>query len=236
VVALVGPNGSGKSTLLRALAGALPYEGTIADKGRLRSAANAVDPRELSWLPQRLDHPAGMTVEEVVELGRTSWLQASWQGRLFGRISTDDKRAIDAALHSSRLLGHRQAALETLSGGQRQRAFLAMVLAQQSGVLLLDEPTSSLDPSYATSTVELLIERIRDKSGLLVMAIHDLPLALQCADQLVVLSAGTVLSSDAPTSESTHLALKRAFGDQALTTLHAGLQALASSRADLAGV
>lgn len=212
VVALVGPNGSGKSTLLRALAGALTAQGEIFDGAEARTVGRAADPQRLAWLPQQPGWDAEATVNELVELGRTPWLGRTAAGRFFGQPSAEDRAAVDAALARAQLTDRRAARMDTLSGGQRQRAFVAMILAQGSAVLLLDEPTTSLDLPQAARMLGLLREQARQQGGLVVLAIHDLNLALRYADRVAVLGEGRLVDICVPGSEGLAAALAAVFG------------------------
>ena len=212
LVALVGPNGSGKSTLLRALAGAVPADGEVHDHDRIRPAGRPADPRWLAWLPQQPGWDAQGTVAELVELGRTPWLGRTAAGRFFGQPSAADGAAVDRALERAALSERRDSRLNTLSGGQRQRVFLAMILAQGSPVLLLDEPTASLDLPQAARTLALLRDEARAHGGLVVLATHDLVLALRYADQVAVLGDGNLINICRPGSEHLRPALEAAFG------------------------
>lgn len=171
LVAVVGPNGAGKSTLLRALAGLLP--------GSARP-----DPRRVAWLPQGARCAWGMTVAEVVALGRIPHGDA-------------DATAIGGALAACGLERLRDVRIDRLSGGQQRRAMLARVLAGVPAVLLLDEPTADLDPAAAHEAMALL--RARAGAGACVVAVlHDLSLALHHATRMVVMRDGRIVADAAP--------------------------------------
>jgi iron complex transport system ATP-binding protein len=179
--AIVGPNGSGKSTLLRALAGlATPQAGEIRLQGKPLSAWTRRErARRLAWLAQSVA-ASDLTAAEVVGLGR--FAHGGW---LAHRKSADD-----AAMHRAMLAtgslpwGPRR--VSTLSGGERQRVYLARVLAVEAPVLLLDEPTTHLDPPYQEDIVRLLRKEAHEGGVCVLCAIHDLSLALT-ADRLIVL-------------------------------------------------
>lgn len=212
ITALVGPNGCGKSTLLRALAGAVRCRGRFEDGGRTRQAGAAPDARQVAWLPQHVHHEPRDTVRELVELGRTPWLLDTPAGRYFGQSSPNDERAVDAALVQMQLDGQGARPLGELSGGQRQRAYVAMILAQGAPVLLLDEPTTSLDLPQAARTLELLRDQVRARRGAAAVAIHDLQLALRMADRVAVLSEGRLLGTHRSDDPALRADLRRAFG------------------------
>jgi cobalamin transport system ATP-binding protein len=188
-VTVIGPNGAGKTTFLRALAGLAEAQGTVEIGGR---AVSALSRRALAklvaFVPQLPFAPGGMTVAEYVLLGRTPHIG------YFGTERRADLEAAQRALTTLDLgeLGERR--LGTLSGGERQRAVLARALAQEAPVLLLDEPTSSLDAGRQQEALEL-IDALRLDAGLTVVAtMHDLTLAGQYATRLVLLSGGRIVA------------------------------------------
>jgi iron complex transport system ATP-binding protein len=190
--AVLGPNGAGKSTLLRALAGLLPYQGTVtldpapAGRGRRELA------RVLAYVAQQPTLPPDLSVRAYVLLGRTPYL-----GYL-GNPGRADRAVADAALDRLELTGFAGRRLGTLSGGERQRVALARALAQQPRVLLLDEPTSALDLGHQQQVLEL-IDRLRRDDGLTVVStLHDLTAAAQYAERLVLLDRGRVAAAGAP--------------------------------------
>ncbi|HXG77091.1 MAG TPA: ABC transporter ATP-binding protein [Gaiellaceae bacterium] len=192
-VALIGPNGAGKTTLLRAIARLVPFAGTILLAGRpsheLRRSELA---RLLALVPQEPETPPWMTVGEYVLLGRTPHL-----GRL-AREGAADRAAAAEALERLDLAEHAGRRLGTLSGGEKQRAVVARALAQEARIVLLDEPTASLDVGHQQQALDLL-DALRAQSGLtLVAAMHDLTLAAQYADRLLVLDGGRLVAEGAP--------------------------------------
>lgn len=181
--AVVGPNGCGKSTLLRALAGLLrARSGTISLHGRdLHSWPRRERARRLAWLAQS-SSSTDLTGSEVVSLGR--FAHGGWLG---ARQQADDA-AIRRAMIATGSLAWMQRRLSSLSGGERQRVYLARALAVEAKVLLLDEPTTHLDPPHQEDVVRLLREQSRVNGVCVVSAIHDLSLAL-AADRLIVIGA-----------------------------------------------
>ena len=186
-VAVVGPNGSGKSTLLRRVAGLLGGDGNVSVNGR---DPNSVSRREAARLvalvPQNPVIPDGISVLEYVGFGRTPYV-GSWS---FG--VPEEAPAVRRVLRELDLaeLAHR--ALSTLSGGELQRAVLGRALAQEAAVLLLDEPTTALDLGHAQDVMELVDGRCRRDGIAVLSAIHDLTLAAQFCDRLMLLAAGAV--------------------------------------------
>ncbi|HET6547883.1 MAG TPA: ABC transporter ATP-binding protein [Solirubrobacter sp.] len=188
--AVVGANGCGKSTLLRALARLLkPRGGTVLLEGRaLAELPTRAVARRLGLLPQSPVAPEGLTVEDLVARGRHPH-----QG-LFRRWSADDEAAVEEALAATGTTDLRDRPLDELSGGQRQRAWIALALAQQTELLLLDEPTTFLDIAHQVEVLELL-----DGLGrTVVMVLHDLNQACRYADQLVALREGRLYAAGAP--------------------------------------
>lgn len=200
-VGLIGPNGSGKSTLIKAAIGLVPHEGS-AGIDAFESRAGL----DLAWMPQRPHLPDEMSVANYVLLGRTPHI-----GYL-GSESVHDLEAAALALERAGLAELADRRLDTLSGGEAQRAVLARALAQEAPVLLLDEPTSSLDIGHGLDVLEM-IDRLRVADGLTVVtAIHDLTLAGQFADRLVLLSEGLVTCEGTPSDVLTEERLRASYG------------------------
>jgi len=189
-VTLLGPNGAGKSTLLRAVAGLVRAEGTIRVGGTpLRQLDRKALARRIAVVPQLPRLPGALAVEDYVLLGRTPYLH------YLGRESGEDRAAARRALERLDLVRFAGRSLGSLSGGERQRAVLARALAQQAPVLLLDEPTTALDAGRQQDVLEL-VDEIRLESGLTVLsAMHDLTLAGQYAQWLVLLDDGRVVAA-----------------------------------------
>ena len=195
-LALIGPNGAGKTTLLRAIAGARPLR--RRDRARRPSRCLSSGARELARyvavVPQEPSTPPWMTVAEYVLLGRTPHLgPLAKEGRR-------DREAAARALARLDLLAFGSRRLGTLSGGEKQRVVVARALAQEAPVVLLDEPTAALDIGHQQQAFDLL-DGLRAESGLtLVAAMHDLTLAAQYADRMVLLDRGRVVA-DGPAAE-----------------------------------
>jgi iron complex transport system ATP-binding protein len=192
MLGIVGPNGGGKSTLLRLLAGLeRPQQGQVSFAERaLSTYGHAERARLVSWLPQAPTVAFGFTAREVVLSGRMAHHAGAFE-------TVDDHRAADAALAEMGVSGLAERAVDALSGGERQRIFLAMVLARQTPVLLVDEPLGHLDPGHQMAVCEGLAARAR--AGRTVVAVmHDLNLAAQFCDALVVLSQGRVVAEGPP--------------------------------------
>jgi iron complex transport system ATP-binding protein len=206
-VTVIGPNGAGKSTLLRAVGGLLPFTGSITLLGRpterLRRRERA---RLVATVPQTPIVPPGMAVLDYVLLGRTPFI------RPLGRESAADLEAVDETLRRLDLVQFADRPLETLSGGERQRAFLARALAQGAPLLLLDEPTSSLDIGHQQEVLDL-VDKLRADRGLTVLAtMHDLSIAGEYAQRLVLLAGGRVVATGPPRNVLTEDLLAEHYG------------------------
>ena len=214
-LALIGPNGAGKTTLLGAITRLLPYEGVITvDGNRVTGLRRRELARLIAYVPQRPVLPPDMTVSEYVLLGRTAHI-----GYL-GAETDRDRRVCAAAIDRLDLGGMADRALRAMSGGELQRVVLARAIAQDAPVLLLDEPTSALDLGRRVDALELIDEIRRERSLTVLSAIHDLTLAGQFADRLMLLSDGRVAVSGGPAEVLTDAILTAHFGPsvQVLTT------------------
>jgi iron complex transport system ATP-binding protein len=206
-LALIGPNGAGKTTLLRAIARLVAFSGGIALAGRpSESLSRSELSRLIAVVPQEPSVPAWMTVGEYVLLGRTPHL-----GPL-AKEGARDRDAAAAALARLELLELADRRLGTLSGGEKQRAVVARALSQEAPIVLLDEPTAALDIGHQQQALDLL-DALRAESGLtLVAAMHDLTLAAQYADRMLLLDGGRVASEGAPRDVLTEDAIARHYG------------------------
>ncbi len=210
LVALLGTNGSGKTTLLRCLAGTLtPSGGEISFDGRpLAGWRRDALARRVAVLPQQLELPDGFRVAELVAMGR-----APHARRLFGSTA-EDERAIERALRDADAADLADRWLEELSGGERQRLLVAMALAQEPDLLLLDEPTLHLDLAHQVALLAA-IRRLRDQRGLTVLAVlHDLNLAAAFAPRVAVLDEGRVVADGPPAEVLSTDLVRRVFGVQ----------------------
>jgi iron complex transport system ATP-binding protein len=184
---VIGPNGSGKSTLLRVLSGHLPAAGVVAVAGHeLLAMRRRRLARTVAVVPQIPVLPEGMPVMDYVLLGRTPHIP------YWGTESAEDLSVVRGVLDRLDLAGFEDRPLDELSGGERQRAVLARALAQQPLVLLLDEPTTALDLGHQQQVLELVDGMRRERGMVVVSALHDLTLAAQYADRLLLLHDGRV--------------------------------------------
>ncbi|MFG3702128.1 ABC transporter ATP-binding protein [Micromonospora sp. NPDC047620] len=207
LTAVVGPNGCGKSTLLGGLSrqhrprgGAVLLDGRVLAKLPAREAARAI-----GLLPQSAEAPDGLTVTDLVRFGRQPH-----QG-LLRQWSAQDQEAVHRALAAANVAELADRPLETLSGGQRQRAWIAMAVAQDTPVLLLDEPTAALDLGHQLEVFELLRE-LAAAGRTVVVVVHDLTSACRYADHLVAMHAGRVVAEGAPDAVVTTELVRRLYG------------------------
>ncbi|SCL24245.1 iron complex transport system ATP-binding protein [Micromonospora nigra] len=203
-VTVIGPNGAGKSTLLRAVGGLLPAPDAVSLFGTRLGALRRRDrARVVATVAQSPVVPAGMSVLDYVLLGRTPYIPA------LGRESAADLAAVHDVLDRLDLAGFQARELATLSGGERQRVFLARALAQGATLLLLDEPTSALDIGHQQEVLEL-VDQLRGAHGLTVVAtMHDLSVAGEYADRMVLLADGRVVATGTPAQVLTEELLAR---------------------------
>jgi iron complex transport system ATP-binding protein len=207
LTALLGPNGSGKSTLLKTLARTLaPQSGRVLLDGkeihryRTREVAH-----RLGILPQSPTAPEGMTVRELIGMGRFP------HQRLWRQWSTEDEQAVAEAMAVARVEELAERSMDALSGGQRQRCWIAMVLAQQTDLILLDEPTTFLDLKVQVDLLELLVRLAHERGRTLLVVLHDLNLAAAYADVLVMMRDGRIEHSGPPEAVFTAANLKQVF-------------------------
>lgn len=218
IVAVVGPNGAGKSTLLKVCAGLLrPAGGAVRIAGDPIAALSRPEiARRVAAVPQAIETLFPFTVRELVALGRTARLDA------LGRGSNDDEAAIARALRTLDLDGLAERRVDAISGGERQRVVLAMALAQETPVLLLDEPTVHLDPAHQLATIDLL-RRLASERGLAVLAVvHELNLAA-LADRVAVVADGLVVRDAIPARALEQALVDRVFGPGWRVVVQAGV-------------
>jgi iron complex transport system ATP-binding protein len=229
LVALVGPNGAGKSTLLAALAGDLPLEsGAVELDGvpvRERSARELA--RSRAVLPQRQTLAFGFPVREVVRMGRSPWHRTE--------RAADDERVIDQALQRAGVDDLAARLFPTLSGGEQSRTSFARILAQQTPVLLLDEPTAALDIRHQEAVLSVAREAARAGSAVVVV-LHDLSLAAAYADRVVVLSRGRLRATGPPGEVLTSGLLTEVYEHPVEVVEHRGALVVVPSREEAACV
>lgn len=194
ITVFIGSNGCGKSTLLRSMARLLkPQRGSVVLNGADIASLSTKDvARKLAILPQGPTAPEGLTVMQLVKQGRypyQSWLR-QW--------SREDENAVTAALASTGLTELADRTVDSLSGGQRQRAWIAMTLAQETPLILLDEPTTYLDLTHQIEVLDLLYELNVQEQRTIVMVLHDINLACRYADHIVAIRDGSIKAKGTP--------------------------------------
>jgi iron complex transport system ATP-binding protein len=214
---VIGPNGAGKSTLLRAIAGLVPCDGVISLDGEdIAGLGRREIARRLAFVPQSPLLPPEMRVWDYVLLGRTPYIGP------FGAESDRDLLAAERALERLDLVSFADRPLRTLSGGEQQRAVLARALAQEAPLLLLDEPTTSLDIGRQQIVLELVAD-LRERGDLTVVsAMHELTLAAQYGDRLLLLAEGRLVASGPPSEIVTEALISAHYGAEVRVIEDAG--------------
>ena len=208
MVGVAGPNGSGKTTLLRLVSGLLPSTGGRilidgVDVATLRASERA---RLVSVVPQDAQLPLGFSVIDLVLMGRNPHLKLlQWEGPRDVEIATIAMEATGTDHLADRKL-------ETLSGGERQRAVIAMALAQEAPVFLLDEPTASLDLAHQAGVMDMLRDLHKERGGAILVAMHDLTLAAQYCNRLVLLAEGRSYAEGQPEEVLTRENISKVYG------------------------
>lgn len=194
ITVMIGGNGCGKSTLLRSMARLLqPKSGEVVLDGNVIAKMNTKEvAKQMAILPQGPITPEGLSVYQLVKLGRYPH-----QG-LFKQWTQDDEKAVNKALEDTNLTDLKDQSVDELSGGQRQRAWIAMTLAQDTELLLLDEPTTYLDMTHQIDILDLLFELNEKDQRTIVMVLHDLNLACRYADHIVAIKDKQVYQSGQP--------------------------------------
>jgi iron complex transport system ATP-binding protein len=211
ILGLVGPNGSGKTTILRALAGLLlPQDGTVLIQGESISELDSRKrARRIAWVPQRESLAWPLSVKETVQLGR-----APHRGWLLP-YTEHDYNIIDWAINLTELNDLKDRPIDQLSGGEFQRVLIARALAQEPEILLLDEPTANLDVHHQIQLFDLTKRLVNKNELTVVVAIHDLNLAVRYCDQLILLNCGQQKGIGKPEKVLTEDNLQTVFGIEA---------------------
>ena len=207
ITTIIGANGCGKSTILKTLGRIIkPKSGLIYINGK---EINSQDSKELAKamavLPQSPKAPNGLTVEELISYGRFPYQKG------FGKLKDEDKEIINWALEKTNILEFRDRPIDTLSGGQRQRAWIAMALAQETDILLLDEPTTYLDLAHQLEVLKVLEELNKKENRTIVMVIHELNNAARFADYMIGLRKGKIICTGTSHEVMTKENLKELF-------------------------
>jgi iron complex transport system ATP-binding protein len=206
--AIIGPNGCGKSTLLRTLSRLMtPQHGQVLLDGEQIQRFNSKEvARRIGLLAQNATTPGDITVQELVARGRYP------HQPLFTRWRKEDDEAVNRAMQATGVTELANQSVDTLSGGQRQRAWIAMVLAQETAIMLLDEPTTWLDISHQIDLLELLSELNREQGYTLAAVLHDLNQACRYATHLIALRDGKIIAEGAPKEIVTAELIEKIYG------------------------
>ncbi|MEV3963949.1 ABC transporter ATP-binding protein [Nocardia sp. NPDC050193] len=208
VTSIIGPNGCGKSTLLRGLGRLMaPRSGRVLLDGKpIHTLPTRQVARRISILPQSPTAPAGLTVADLVARGRHP------RQRWYEQFSALDEATLRHVLDSTGMLDLAGAGLDRLSGGQRQRAWISMTLAQETDILLLDEPTTYLDLAHQVDLLKLIVRLNREHNRTILMVLHDISLAARYSDHLVVMKNGSIVAQGAPGQVARPDVLRDVFG------------------------
>lgn len=207
VTSIIGPNGCGKSTVLKAVGRILkPKCGMVyLDGDDIRHLSTKEVAKKMAILPQTPTAPNGLTVSELVAYGRFPHQKG------FGKLTPEDKKIVKWALEVTKLSGFENREVDTLSGGQRQRVWIAMALAQQTDLILLDEPTTYLDLAHQLEVLSLLFELNRDQNCTIIMVLHDLNLAARFSDYMIAIQKGKIIKHGSPKEVMTARVLRKTF-------------------------
>ena len=207
ITTIIGPNGCGKSTLLKSLARVIPHQsGTIFINGKNMADLPTIEiARQMALLPQGPQAPAGLKVSDLVSYGRFPYQKG------LGRLTAEDYAIIQKAMEETGITELKDRSIDQLSGGQRQRVWIAMCLAQDTPIILLDEPTTYLDISHQLEILELLEKLNREEHKTIALVIHDLNLAARFSDWMIVMRKGRVLQEGTAQTIMTSAVLKEAF-------------------------
>lgn len=212
ITALIGPNGCGKSTLLKSISRLIkPSAGSIflgADLDILKCPSKEIA-KQLALLPQGTQSPEGITVSTLVAFGRAPYLNQ------FGMLKAADHRQIALAMQQAGVSDLADSYIDQLSGGQLQRVWIALVLAQDTDILLLDEPTTYLDICHQFELLELL-QQLNDSGKTIVLVMHDLNQACRYADELVIMREGKIIDIGTPQTVFTETMLSEVFNFDAI--------------------
>lgn len=205
---IIGANGCGKSTLLKTIARVIkPRNGDIfINKKNIKMQKEKNIATQVAFLPQGPVCPSGITVKELVAFGRFP------HQKLIGGLKAHDKEIIDWAIEETGLTDFADREIENLSGGQRQRAWIAMTLAQETDIIMLDEPTTYLDMSYQLEVLQVLEKLNKEKNITIVMVLHELNNACRFASNIIGLKKGKVICEGTPIEAITKENLKEIYG------------------------
>lgn len=194
VVALIGPNGAGKSTLIRSISGVIPIErGAVEANGvNITSMVPMQRAQQIAVVPQAVSLPPAFTAWETVLLGRTPYLN------FLGQVSAKDEAIARLAMEQADALHLVDSRMDEISGGEQQRVLLARALAQDTSILLMDEPTAHLDIRHQIDLLKLVTQQAREKNLTVLVALHDLNLASMFADRIAIVQNGLLCVAGSP--------------------------------------
>ncbi len=218
--AIIGANGCGKSTLLKCIMGFLPLKSgkIMLNDVDIRHIKPKDLARQISYLPQHPSCPDYLTVGELVELGRYAYLKSS----IIGGVSKDDRQHFQHCLEQVGLVDMASVRVNTLSGGQRQRAWLAMVLSQDSDIIILDEPVNHLDINYQHFILSLIRELMRKNQKTVVSVLHDLNQTSVFADSVFILGGGHIIDSGSTKDTLTDKNIRASFDFETVSIKQGG--------------
>ncbi len=207
-ISVIGPNGAGKTTLIKCLAGIYTsWHGAIRIGGKdSRTLSSRKTARLQSYVPQAEGRSNPLTVEELAATGRYPHLSA------FTSMKQEDFNAIDSALKQTGMLAFRKRPLNSLSGGERQMAFIAAALAQDTKILLLDEPSTFLDYKHQAEVTAILRAACREQGRTIIAVHHDINTAVACSTKVIALKSGSVVFSGTPAAAADTKTLQEIYG------------------------
>ncbi|MCR4951294.1 MAG: ABC transporter ATP-binding protein [Solobacterium sp.] len=207
ITSIIGANGCGKSTVLKAVGRIIPSaSGTvIINQTDIREMSSKEIARQMAILPQTPSAPGTLTCTELVSYGRFPYQKG------FGKLTREDREIVEWALKQTNMYEFKDREIAYLSGGQRQRVWIAMALAQQTGIILLDEPTTYLDLCHQLEVLELLKKLNQEDGCTIIMVLHDLNLASRYSDRLLAMRSGDVFAYGVPSEVFTEKMLAECF-------------------------
>ncbi|MGC8497058.1 MAG: ABC transporter ATP-binding protein [Thermoplasmata archaeon] len=206
ILGILGPNGAGKSTIIKILGGILPYEGSIRIMDReLKTFKRRELARTMAVVPQNFEPGFDFKVNDLVMMGRTPYL------KMFESMSAQDLEIVEETMKLTDILQLRDKSIREVSGGERQRVIIAMAIAQDPKILLLDEPNANLDLKYQISVFELLKNLVRTKQISIMVAMHDVNLAVKYCNKIMLLNKGEIVQFDTPEKVITEENIKKVY-------------------------
>ena len=213
---IIGPNGCGKSTFLKTLARVLPHQGgtVLLNSKALNQYSSKEIAKELAMLAQTSETQVDLSVFDVISYGRYPY-QKGW-----GTLTTEDQQIIQWALAMTGLTDLARQSVMTLSGGQRQRVWIAMALVQDTDIVILDEPTTYLDPAHQLDVLNVLKEINQTRGKTIIMTSHDINLSSRFSDSIIAMKDGVILKAGTPDEVITTSVLKEVFQIDAEIMIH----------------